>query len=239
MTPDGDRNQLTTESMPLVVKRNDLIQKSRHRLDLQEQKIILYLISKINPNDTDFTDQVFSIADFCRVCGMNSDSGKNYSDIKKALQAIRNRSIWITLDDGSETTLAWIDKVRIAKRSGLVHLRLDDMLKPYLLAIHENFTQYELLYTLAMRSQYSVRLYELLKSYQYKKELTISITELKRLLFAENYGRNNNFKQKVLDIATREINELTDISVTYTFIKTGRQFSEVSFVIIASGVVSA
>ncbi len=36
-----------------VVKSNDLIQKSRFNLSLQEQKIILYLISKVKPEDTE------------------------------------------------------------------------------------------------------------------------------------------------------------------------------------------
>jgi plasmid replication initiation protein len=224
-----DAEKLSAERGYLIVKRNDMIQKSRHQLNLQEQKILLFMISKIKPHENDFTEQVFSISEFCAVCGMDGDSGKNYSDIKKALQAIRNRSIWVTLDDGSEETLAWIDKVRIQKRSGLIHLRLDDMLKPYLLEIQENFTRYELLYTLAMRSQYSVRLYELLKSYQYKKYVVFDIDELKRLLFAEKYQINNDFKKRVLDIAVREINALTDISVTYSFGKIGRRFAEVSF----------
>ena len=37
----------------LVIKANDLIQKSRFSLTLQQQKIVLYLISQIHPNDTE------------------------------------------------------------------------------------------------------------------------------------------------------------------------------------------
>ena len=37
-----------------VNKSNDLIQRSRFNLSLQEQKIILYLISQITPYDHDF-----------------------------------------------------------------------------------------------------------------------------------------------------------------------------------------
>lgn len=39
-----------------VVKANALIQKSRFSLSLQQQKIVLYLISKIQPNDEEFTE---------------------------------------------------------------------------------------------------------------------------------------------------------------------------------------
>lgn len=213
----------------LVVKRNDLIQKSRHQLDLQEQKIILYMISKIKPSDKDFIEQNFSVAEFCKLCGLDENNGGNYAYIKNTLKTLSDKSIWVTLEDGSETIFRWLNDVTINKRSGFIKLKHDEKLKPYLLDLQENFTRYNLIYTLAMRSQYSTRLYELLKSYQYKKFVVFGIEDLKRLLFAETYTRGNNFKQRVLEIAMKEISKLTDISVTYELIKEGRKFTEVRF----------
>jgi len=213
----------------LVVKRNDLIQKSRYQMSLQEQKIVLYLISKVKPDDKNFKEQLFSIKEFCLVCGIDDDNGKNYGNIKNTLKTLSDRSIWITLEDGSETTLRWVNKVTINKHSGLIKLQLDEDLKPYLLDLQENFTQYHLIYTLAMQSQYSIRLYELLKSYQFKGCISFDIGELKRLLFAEQYERFPDFKRRVIDMATREINKLTDIQITYELTKEGRKFNEVCF----------
>ena len=229
-----DRKRIEVEKLneargQLVVKRNDLIQKSRHQLDLQEQKIILYTISKIKPKDTDFSEQVFSVAEFCRLCGLDKDNGGNYAYIKKTLKDLSDKSIWVTLDDGSETLFRWINDVTISKQSGLIKVKLHEKMKPYLLELKENFTQYELVYTLAMRSQYSVRLYELLKSYQYKKFVAFDIDKLKIILFAEKYNRGGDFKDRVLEVATNEINRLTDILVTYELIKVGRRFAEVEF----------
>ena len=48
-----------------VIKSNDLIQKSRFHLSLQEQKIILYLISKVKPNDNNFLLAEFDTTEFC------------------------------------------------------------------------------------------------------------------------------------------------------------------------------
>lgn len=222
-------DKLNQERSQLVVKRNDFIQKSRHRLSLQEQKIVLYLISHVKPSDTNFTEHIFSISDFCRFCGMHEDSGKNYSDIKDALGKLLSRFVWVTLDDGSETSLRWIDKATINKRSGVVRLKLDEDLKPFLLLLNEHYTLYEMRYTLAMKSQYSIRLFELLKSYAFKKSVTFGINDLKQLLNAENHKLNGHFKVKVLDISMREINEYTDLIVEYSFLKEGRRFSHVCF----------
>lgn len=212
-----------------VVKSNDLIQKSRFNLSLQEQKIILYLISKVKPEDTELKEYIFEIRDFCKICGLETDSGKNYKDIKQTLKSLRDKSIWITLEDGSETTLSWIDKITINKNSGSIKIKIDDMMKPYLIHLQRHFTSYELLYTLAMRSQYSIRLYEILKSYAYKKNKIFDIEDLKHILSAENYIRFPDFKRYVLDIAIREMNELSDLTIAYELIKESRRYAKINF----------
>ncbi|MCL2593380.1 MAG: replication initiation protein, partial [Defluviitaleaceae bacterium] len=98
-----------------VVKANDLIQKSRFQLSLQEQKIILYIISKIKPTDEDFIIQNFSIIEFCKVCGIDSDNGKNYKNIKEAIKTLADKSLWLLLDSGSEALIRWINKAWINK----------------------------------------------------------------------------------------------------------------------------
>ena len=215
----------------LVVKSNDLIQKARFQLSLQEQKIILYLISKIKPDDDDFVHQDFSIIDFCKVCGIDYDNGGNYKAVKDAIKALSDKSVWLMLESGAETLVRWVNKAWINKKSGIIKMRMDDDMKPYLLQLQSRFTQYELFYTLAMRSQYSIRLYELLKSYEFKKKWTFDIDELKRLLSAENYARFPDFKRKVIDISMREINDLSDLNISYQVIKTGRKFGKIEFYI--------
>ena len=81
-----------------VVKANELIQKSRFSLSLQQQKIVLYLISQISPFDEDFKLYEFSIAEFCKVCGIDDTNGKNYIDLKQAIKEIADKSLWITFE---------------------------------------------------------------------------------------------------------------------------------------------
>ena len=214
-----------------VVKANDIIRKSRFILQLQEQKIILYLISKIKPEDMELKEHVFQIKDFCKVCGLDGTSGKNYSNIRQTLKDLRDKSIWITLENNRERTLSWFDYVEMDKNDGMVTIKISDMMKPYLLHLKEHYTQYELLYTLAMRSQYSIRMYELLKSYECQHGKVFDIDELKKMLFAEKYKLFGDFRRKVLDIAMREINELSDISVTYEVIKESHRFAKIEFTI--------
>ncbi len=219
----------------LVVKANELIQKSRFSLSMQQQKIVLYLISQINYEDEDFKEYEFDIQDFCRVCGIDHTSGKNYDDLKEQIKAIRDQSIWGLTIGGEETTLAWIEKPYINRGSGKIRIRLDRDMKPFLLQLRQNFTKYEIVNILAMKSKYSIRLYELVKSIhfhemeEYKRVYTIG--ELRQLLDADKYPRFGNFNQRVLKPAVQEVNTYTDKVVSSNPILKGRKAEAVELTI--------
>ena len=218
-----------------VVKSNDLIQKSRFSLSLLQQRILLYLISQITPVDDDFKLYEFSIAEFCKVCGI-SYNGRSYNEIKAIIKDIADKSVWIKLaDEKTETLVRWIEKPYINADDGYIRIKLDADMKPYLLQLRENFTQFELIYTLKMKSKYSIRLYELIKSIHYNelKEYvrTYKVEELKVLLDGTSYNTFKDFHQRVLKPAVEEINKFTDKIINYEQIKNGRKTIAIQFTI--------
>lgn len=224
-------------SSKFVVKSNDLIQKSRFRLSLQQQKIILYVVSQISQSDHEMQTYTFNISDFCRICGLDSLGGQQYQNLKDSLQELKNKSLWITPDPDTEVLVSWLAYAKIHKNSGTVDLRLDNELKPYLLELKKNFTQYELVYTLRMKRKVSPRLYELLKSYHYDKTTSyqkdFEFEELRKLLDCETstYSKYKDLNKFVLKPCIKEINEQTDISVSYKPITSGRHTTGISFII--------
>jgi len=225
-------DQYLTVRHKTVRKANQLIQKSRFSLSLQQQKILLYLISQISPQDEDFKVYHFSIPDFCRVCGLTY-SGTNYSDLKDAVKDIADKSLWVRLPSGCDSLLRWIEKARIDDKSGQIEVRLDNDMKPFLLQLRENYTQYEMIFTLHFKSKYTIRLYELIKSVHYHEDLeyqkTYEVAELKRLLDAEIYTEYRNFKQRVLTPCVAEINEYSDKTVTFDEVRQGRKVLAIEF----------
>lgn len=216
-----------------VVKSNTLIQKSRHQFSVQQQKALLFLISQIKPEQSEFDWQSFGIIEFCEVCGIRTDSGKNYKDLKDALQGLSDKSLWLTLKNGDEYLTRWLQNVRIQHRTGKIAVRFDEEMRPFLLELQERYTQFELRYTLAMRSKYSVRLYEILKSYtEMAKDEPIKFTvERFKNLVGTEYDRWVDVKRKVIEVALKEINEYTDLFVTYEAKKKGRAYTKISFTI--------
>lgn len=223
----------------LVVKGNTLIQQNRFELSLSEQKTVAFICSMIKPisaidkaNKVPFQlEYEFNIRDYCKVCGIDYDNGKNYADVKATLKKLSDRSQW--LDDGNgEVLVRWLAKVRTNKKSGKALVELDRDLVPFLFNLGQKFTQYQLYNILAMKSAFSVRIYELIKSYAFQKNKTIEVDELKRLLMVENvksYKNFADFRKRVLDKAQEEINKLTDLNIYFEPITKGRKVIKVKF----------
>lgn len=214
-----------------VYKANEIVQKARYDLSITELKAFAYILSKVKPNDKEREEYRFSIKEYCQVCGLDYTNGGNYINIKSSLKNLRDKSFWLIDESGKESTVGWLEKVRINKGSGTVTVRLDEDLQKYVLGLLDNYTQYSLLSTLPMKSSYSFRIYELLKSYAYKKSHTFDIDDLKSKLSATNYINFKDFRRKVIEVAVKEINEYTDIEVSWEPITKGRKVVEVKFYI--------
>ena len=214
-----------------IIKSNEIIQRAKYDLTLQELKILSYCFSMIKPNDSIDTTYTFSIIDFCKVSGIDYQNGKNYRNVKNALTRLLTRVFWMTDSDGSEVSYHWIEKVKIHRGKGKITVRFDEGLKRHIFGLMKNFTQYELLSTLPMQSQYSFRLYELLKSYAFTQEHRFSVDELKTALNATQYKRFADFHVRVIQKAVEEINLYTDIEVSYETITKGRNVASIIFYI--------
>lgn len=228
-----DSHELMKYRNNKVVKSNILIQKSRHHFSVQQQKALLFLISQLKPEQDEFEWQTFDIIEFCEVCGIGTDGGKTYRDLKESLQGLRDKSMWLTLADGTQSLVGWLNKVQIRPKSGKIAVRFDEEMKPLLLELQERYTQFELKYTLAMRSKYAVRLYEILKSYaEMAKDEPIEFTlERFKALVGAEYNLWYDLKRKVVEVAIKEINEFSDLFVTYEAKKKGRAYTKISFTI--------
>ena len=223
-----------------VVKSNDLIQKARYNMTVQQQKLILYAISKIKRNDLPDQRYDLSIDEVCSVMGIEYDAGGTYyKRIKEDLLKLTSR-IWVQFPDRSEGTVSWLADAYIIPLSGTVQIKFHERMSPYLFELQNRYTQYQLYEVLTLKGKYSIRLYELLRSFIMQdelregkeKEVSYSVDELKSILFCESYKRWVDFDRCVLRKAVDEINKTSDvIRVSYDTYKRGNRITKVNFVI--------
>ena len=228
----------------LVAKDNRLIQNSRFSLGTIENKAILYLISKIQPDDQPDKIYKFNCKEFQALLKWHTDD--TYSYMKIMLQNLGDASWWI---DGEvegkkkDILLRWFNITRMDPGTGDIEVSFQSDMFPFLLDLQKHleeegryYTTYKLQNVTLMKHRYSPRIYELLKSYQYNNkkwtfengtgseydlQRRIADTEMDKKtrkpisIIPESWSNWAIFKRDVLEPAVKEINKYTDIKVAY------------------------
>ncbi len=212
-----------------AVMENALIE-ARYNLTVEEQRLVLTTIAMLDNVEiasSGFPMLKIPVKLIIEATGIHE---KNYSQIKKALQRLMGRVITIEDENGFEM-YQWFAKAKYKQGEGFIEVQFHPDLKPYLLELKERFTKIPLKQILQLRSKYAIRLYELLKRYKDTGFRTDYIPELREKLGVEKgeYERFFDFERRVLKPAIKEINEKTDLKVSYTKKKTGRRITHIEF----------
>ena len=236
--PNQNNTELMNKRLKSFRKSNDFIQKFITKMDRFELKLADYIMANAYYAEDSPLEYTFSISDFCKVAGI-SDSGNNYENIKSAIRKMRAKAEWAKCPDGSgdEVLGGMISKAIISKRKGTVHLWLDEDMRRFVFEAKKAweekgipYSKFLLLYMLPLKSRYARLLYELLKSWETGGERWFTISQLQEYL-GSNYDRYPDFRRYALDIAVDQINQYTDIGVTYEPIKEGRSYKYIMFYI--------
>lgn len=213
----------------LVTKANTLI-TSNYDLSLEEQRIILTLSSMVQPTDENFKPYEFKIKDFIDLLGI--EDKRKYTKIPKITKSLMQKVLEIKQGDDI-IQVAWLSSAHYKKGTGSVEIEFSPKLKPFMLGLKEFYTSYRLKNVLELKGKYSIRMYEILKSNEFKKVCSIDVDELRKILKADNgsYLIYQNFKNRIIIQSKKELKDKTDISFDFEEIKTGRKITSLKFYI--------
>ena len=231
---------------------NQFIQHARYKLTPREQKLILYMATLLKQEDSDFETYLVPVSEIEYI--LKSDESKKhgsfYERLDMLLDSITDKKITFPTEftvDGVRLRghINWVaGAVPKYNEDGVlcVEFGFSPQMKPFLLGLKEKFTRFEFLEVAKMKSGFSIRIYQMCKSYYYehirhgRNVLAVSIRELKsRLGISDKYPDFRNFRRKVLNVAMDEINENTRLHIDYDFIKKGRNITDVRIVINEKG----
>jgi len=215
-----------------VVKNNALIQINAN-LSINEQKIFNFILFCVRENKLKNNVLLTSVKEINNFIGVYINHKQIRANFKNMIKTI------VEVDVLKNDTVKWEISTLIRKvkyNDGDISILLEEELVKKILNpnrfTHLNFTLIN-----HFKSKFSIRLYELAMSSMKKDNAYIQLPKFdidtfKQLMgidIKNQYTRFAHLKSKVIDKAVSEINETSDITINYTLIKSGNQYSHIKF----------
>jgi plasmid replication initiation protein len=215
----------------IVTQANELVE-SRYNLTLGEQRLIFTMIARIQPEDEDFKPYRISLNELAGFLGINKNH--IYSDCKKITKKLLGKVVEIQ-EKGRLLQTHWVSSADYIDGTGVVNLSFDPLLKPYLLQLKGSFTSSKLEMLLSFKSQYTMRVYTLLKQYERLKEREIELQQLRDILGIGKgqYKLYSNFRDRILEPTQKELKANADLYFEFEEIKYGRRVGAIRFRILS------
>jgi plasmid replication initiation protein len=219
----------------LVVQHSALIEAHyKQTYTVQELRTVLWMICEIHKADY-FKPQKYehktleiSAKQYADLMGINV---KNvYRDAEKIADTLGSKRFTIQTENGW-INLGWISSMEYKHTEGMIRVLVDPNLLPYLIDL-KKYTSFRLENILNINSAHAIKIYQLLVQCIWQGERTISLDDLRSILGISNsksYLAYKGIKQRILEISKREINEKTDLSISYTEIKKKRKVEAIKF----------
>lgn len=227
------RTKRRDEDVPssvVVFQHNNLVE-ARYSLTLQEKRLILWLISKIQPDEEDFKKHELSVQEFMNLMELKGKG--NYKELQKITLGLMKKVLVIKKpDEKTLTQVNWINYAHYEEGTGRIELAFSDVMKPFLLHLKSQFTAIEVTDLMQFKSIHAIRIYELLKQYQDIGERILSLDEIRECCgVKDKLKKYSSFEKDLILISQREVNEKSDIRFDFERIKKGRKIVAIKFIL--------
>lgn len=220
----------------LVMKDNALVMAS-YSLTVEEQRLILACIEKAQrkkqPMLSDAIEITLSVLEYSELYGVKMVTA--YKALSSSSDKLYERSIKIE-EEGVARKVRWLQE-QSTYDSGKVSLKFSDTISKHIREIVTEQTTYKLTQATQLRSQHSIRLFEILNMVldpdTKQGAWRVSIDKLKSLFeIGDSYNRWVDLKKKVIEPSVKQINDHTTLKVDWEITdKVGRTFTEIQFTV--------
>lgn len=201
-------------------------------LSPKQIQILMLLASQIGQDDTEFHKYQISMRKLCELFSSNPSDKATINSVEKALEDMRSKTVkfiyHINDANGIEHEIkritGWIDEVDIVDRK-IVYFKMAQWLKIFFLNIpKEQRIIYKVAYLFNLKRKGAINIYRWSYSNSgFTNSVNISIENAKLLFCGDKNKKTANFIRDYVKAGTDEINEKTDLHITYELIKSGGQ----------------
>lgn len=220
-----------------VVQANSLIEAHyRQTYTVQEQRTVLWIISEVHHEDYfgkkkyEHKSIKISAKKYAEMMDISVDNV--YRDAKKIADDLGSKRFTIRTETGW-INLGWISSMEYKHGEGIIEVLIAPGILPYIIELKKGqYTSFKLENILYLKSAHAIKLYQLLAQRKGLGNRVIELNEFRSLLGIENtktYRSYGKIKEKILEISKREINEKTDLNISYSEIKKGKKVESIKF----------
>lgn len=208
---------MSSAHIPRTLRQSNTITNARYDFDACQLDILFCCMGQIH--DTDSETKLYTI--YASEIEQMTGRTWNYQQFREATEQMGSRVFEIRNE--KEYIQFWLfQHVRYILGEGRIEIMFTQKSIALLKELKSNFTTFELQSALRMTSKYAKRIYQLCSQWKdlgQSKRFTIIEFKLNLGLIDakgnEEYDRVANFKARVLDVAVRQINEHSDLRVSY------------------------
>lgn len=222
------------------------ISQGLYKCSPMAKKLLAFVISDLkvvkwtNSNFTSY-ETIFTTADFLKKLGLQRVGKKTRILIREALVELQKS--YIAIDTGIKfETFPWVTHSVFAETEKKIAIELNHHLGQALLEIKKGYTSIQLVELGKLQSFYAMRYYEIANSWKGKSGkngnkknqwfFEYSIAELRQtfqLKISEYEGRIDNFVKYVIQQPLKELNEKTNLCISFEKIKDGKEIAGFHF----------
>ena len=223
---------LVQMNQELEIRQHNALTNARYEYTELQLDLFFFIISKLRKDEKDTIYQL-------DIRELSSLTGKRYNGayLHKATADMGSRMLEV--EDAKEYRQIWMfQQIRYIKGEGIIEFDLTKYVLPYLFQLKNNFTSYELAAALRLTSKYAKRIYQICSQWKDLGETKkYDLQDFKKMLGLldekgnEKMERISQLREKVLDVAVKQINEHTELNVSYTLEKRGKTFKNITFTV--------
>lgn len=207
-----------------VVFQSNIITSARYDFTACQLDILFMILAMIEKDDDDEKLYSIYVKDIEDLTGRRWDYRQMYD-----ATADMGSKMFVIFSPEKDVQMWLFRKVEHIKGKGYINVQINPDMRKVLFNVKKEFTAFQLKSALSCTSKYAKRLYTIACQWRSIGGKTYEIEEFKKMLSLDyQYSQIGQLKEKVLDVAKRQINENTDIEFDYSLVKRGRSFTKIT-----------
>ena len=219
-------------SKEVEIRQHNALTNARYEYTELQLDLLFFLLSKLRK---DKQDSVYEL----NIKDLSLLTGKKYNAayLHKATSDMGSR-VFEVQTETRYRQLWMFQRVDYLLGQGIIEIKLTEDITPYLFDLKENFTSYELASALRLTSKYAKRIYQYCSQWKDQGETKkYDIQDFKHMLgLLDDKGKDkavrmSDFRESVLDVAVKQINEHTELHISYKLEKRVRTYKNIVFTV--------